>query len=99
MSDIKMGKRYECINRDQFPYSCDQGDGAPKRKRCSFCKGELIVSEGRWGVFEWQKDGRYFPKEVRASYATRRAAERMVDVLYRDGGNYVVRWLPDICLT
>ena len=87
-----MAKRHECVNRDRFPFACDMGDGAPKRKRCSHCGGDLFVSDGSWGVFDWRQDGVYV--KPHATYATRRSAERLADVLYRDGGNAVVRWVP-----
>ena len=70
-------------------YAHDRGQGKPTRKRCRYCKGSFIISEGQYGVFVWRGDGHYplanavavFQREIAATAHT------------MTNPDYVVRWI------
>lgn len=73
----------------------DQGEGKPRRKRCSHCGGSFVVTYGRHGVFLHSSFGgnaAYREADAVAIYATLRAAEKRRAEL---GDEYVTRFITD----
>jgi hypothetical protein len=89
------GTRFYCaasVSDERRRSAHDSGDGKPPRKRCRYCKGELVSQAGTYGVFTWRGDGRYPLADAHATFPRESTADRYAT---RDT-TYVVRWLVDI---
>ncbi|MGN6575271.1 MAG: hypothetical protein ACTHKG_06265 [Nocardioides sp.] len=84
----RLAKRHRCIHG--IGVHCTRADGPPKRKRCGWCGGALLVESGLHGVFEWTGTGRYPAENAVKAFTSPALAERYTK---RDT-RYVVRWIP-----
>lgn len=103
-----MAFRHHCPNAGRSgSLKCPGGDGRPGKgpKRCPGCHGQLVIEEGRYGIFAWRGDGHYdthgwVPGE--RTWQNEAAAGRRADALNDDADRrklhprgYVVRFIPD----
>lgn len=92
----KIGHRYACLSIvsdsvHRRPFH-SKGSGKPRRKRCGYCHGELLVESGWFGVFVWSGGlGRYDRADALRLFASESAAQKYADARAED--NVVVRWV------
>lgn len=82
-------RRHECLFGMAYPHT--SGDGAPKRKKCAYCGGQIAVYEGTYGVFVWTGDGRYPIASALSVHKTRKSADLAA---LAAGKDTVSRWIP-----
>lgn len=70
---------------------CDRGDKKPQREKCRNCGSRLSVRAGKWAVFVWNGQGRYFARDALASFEVQSAASRKAQAL--GGSTHCVRFV------
>ena len=96
MTGERLAQRYWCQHRDVVPWQRSfhsAGNGKPRSKRCTYCRGPFVTEFGLWGVFGWRGDGRY-PREAAERTFTRELAAEDWRLDHAGAGNsLVVRWI------
>lgn len=92
---MEQAKRYRCGS--SVSPVCDRGEGPAPRAKCRFCKADLVVSLGLWGVVEYRRDGRYMRPEAFWLFRSLTHAQRAADRENAAGTHavgMVARWFP-----
>lgn len=89
----KQAVRYRCEHADvdEAGHQHTAGVGQPRRSHCQFCRGELVLEHGRWGVFHWNIRGHYPAEAAVRTYLSEQQADD--DASTHDG--MVARWIRD----
>ena len=72
MNRPALASRHYCSLRDrpgQRSSLHTAGNGKPRSKTCTYCRGPLTTETGLWGVFEWRGDGRYRREAAEKTFA------------------------------
>ena len=97
----RLARRYVCVNEGNeaagLQHTSGNGTPTPGRK-CYYCKGELRILHGLWGVFEWTGTGDYREEDAVRTYVVKDAADKRADSFNLTGpdggpGGWVVRWI------
>jgi hypothetical protein len=97
MTRPELASRYYCSLRDkpgQLSGLHAAGNGKPRSKTCTYCRGQLVTETGLWGVFEWRGDGRYRREAAENTFTRELAAEDWRLDHTGAGTSLVVRWIP-----
>lgn len=106
MTTAKLASRHYCPAADSTGISTfhSRGNGKPHGVgKCKYCRSDLTVVTGFWGVFRWTGNGRYPLDAAMSTHLSEQAADRAQVKAYEaaraefgygsDETNVVVRWI------